>query len=597
MPDPFNFVRHARMYKARLGQWLLRSRFHPLYLAVRPTSRAEDSYTDWVVGAEAALPSSEWHRHHADTFAWKPTISVITPVCNPRREWLNAAIESVRAQSYSHWQLCICDDASEAWVAEYARGLASNDPRVRFIRSDQRLGIAGALNLAGSLASGDIVTFLDHDDVLHRYALHYIAEACQDRQVDIVYSDEDFIDESGRRVNPILKPDWSPDLLLGCMYFSHLFAVKRQSVERAGWFRTSFDGAQDYDLALRITSEPVRVRHIPLVLYHWRRHAGSTAAFSGAKPYTQAAGRRTLEDTMRRRGILGSVQDGPVPNTYYVRRKIATHPLISVVVRSRNAKLLVRCLRSLDEHTAYQNRETIVVRNENTPVRDLDRVSTEFPGIKVIDCPGVRSISHMNNAGARAASGALLIFLSEDVLALEADWLDVMAAHLERKEVGAVGAKLIYPSGAIQHAGVVVGMAGPAGHAGRGTFASDRWPWLDMTRNVSAVSGSCVGLRTPVFQELNGFDESLPDQYGSVDLCLRIGRAGYLIVYEPHAVLRHRMEDSDCAAGAIPENERFRERWSAAVRGPDPYYSPALDRTSEDIRLGDPYSVRRGLSC
>ena len=494
-------MRRARTQKRRLGQWLLHSRLHSLYLLLSPASQAEDAYAAWIEACEATLPSFEWHQQRSEALAWQPVISVITPVCNPRREWLQAAIESVVAQSYANWQLCICDDASdEHWVSEYLGGLASSDPRIRFIRSGGRSGIAGALNLAGSLASGDVVTFLDHDDMLHRYALHYIAEACQDREVNIVYSDEDFIDESGRRVHPVLKPDWSPDLLLGCMYFSHLFAVKRQSVEGAGWFRSSFDGAQDYDLALRITSGPVRVRHIPLVLYHWRRHAGSTAAFSGAKPYTQAAGRRTLEDTMRRRGILGSVQDGSVPNTYYVRRKITTHPLISIVVRSRNPKLLVRCLRSLDEHTAYQNRETIVVRNEDPPASDLGRVSTAYPGIKVIDCPGVRSISKMNNAGARAASGALLVFLSEDVRALEADWLDLLTAHLERKEVGAVGAKLIYPSGAIQHAGVVVGMAGAAGHAGRGIFASDRWPWLDMTRNVSAVSGSCVGMRTAVFR-------------------------------------------------------------------------------------------------
>ncbi len=544
-------ARRAVMRKRQFGQWLLHSPFHPLYLALRPSSRAEDPYRRWIAAREAVLPSAEWHCTRAQSFAWKPVISIIMPVCNPRREWLEAAVDSVRAQSYPHWQLCVCDDASDdCWAAEYLNGLASGDPRIRAMRSDTRLGISGALNAAGSLASGDFVLFLDHDDLLHRYALHYVAEACQDREVEIVYSDHDFLDESGYRADPQFKPDWSPDLLLGCMYFGHLFAVRSQSVERAGWFRSECDGAQDYDLALRLTSKPVRVRHIPLVLYHWRRHAGSTAASSGAKPYTHAAGRRALEDAVKQRGIASDIEDGPVPNTYYVRRKVGGCPPVSVIVHSRDPKRLRRFLRSVDEHTAYRNREVIIVQTESIP----------------------------------KISGAMVVFINEDVRAIHADWLDRLIAHLERKEVGVVGAKLVYPPGAIQHAGVVVGMAGGAGHAGRGIFASNAWPWLDMTREVSAVSGACLAMRTSVFEELKGFDESLPAQYRAVDLCLRGSQAGYLIVYEPRAVLQHAMDDSDgaeCSIGGSP----FHQRWAAVLNAPDPYYSPALDRTSEDIRL------------
>jgi len=574
--------------KRQLGQLLLRSPLHPFYLKIRPRAPATDRYTSLIEQSEAALPLVESLQRRTEAWLWKPLISIIMPTRNPRREWLEAAINSVTGQSYGNWEFCICDDASEdAWVSAYISERASLDPRIRFIRSDSRSGISGALNAAGTLASGEYVAFLDHDDVLHPFALFYVAEACQDRTVKIIYSDEDYLNEAGQCVHPQFKPDWSPDLLLSCMYFGHLFVAARDSIEKAGWFRSCCDGAQDYDLALRITREPVRVRHTRLPLYHWRRHAASTASSAAAKPYTHAAGRKALEDELSRRGTVATVEDGPLANTYFVRRKIIGNPLVSIIICSRNPKLLARCLQSLARHTGYPHRELIVIRHEDAPVPAFDAVLHRF-GATGIRYAGAFNFARMNNAGAEAARGDFLLFLNDDVQALKPDWLEYLVAHLQRPEIGAAGAKLVYPSGAIQHAGIATGIMDGAGHPGRGLFRSDQYAWLDMTRNVSAVTGACLGIRKSVFRELAGFDEAFPVNYNDVDLCLRARGAGYLIILEPRAVLRHDECRSRVRGTRYEERERFYDRWENVLSAPDPYYSPRFDRSTEEIRIADP---------
>ena len=571
----------------RLGQWLLHSPFHPMYVALRRPKPTGNAYTSWMVSRETAFPSREWHQQQAESWTRKPLISVLTPTRNPRREWLKAAMDSVSAQSYEKWQLCVCDDASDQpWVSEYLKARAESDTRIRFIRSKAPLGISGALNSAGILASGEYLAFLDHDDTLHPYALHYVAEAYQDPDVKVVYSDEDHLDEQGRRVQPNFKPDWSPDLLLSCMYFGHLFTAARDVVERAGWFRSCRDGSQDYDLALRITREPVRVRHIPLVLYHWRRHPGSTASSPLAKPYTQAAGRKALEDALAASQTVASVSDGPFPNTYYLTRQIRANRLVSIVICSRNPKLLSRCLRSLDRHTAYSNREIVVVRHENAPNPGFDDVMRRF-GARGVSYSSQFHFSRMNNLGAEASRGEILLFLNDDTEALKADWLEHVVAHLERTEVGVVGGKLLYPSGAIQHAGIVTAMGDGVGHAGRGVFAADGWRWLNLTRNVSAVTGACLGIRKSLFAQLGGFDPQFPVNYNDIDLCLRARQSGYLIVYEPRCILRHDECRTRVGGTRHIERERFHERWADVLGSPDPYYSPSLSTATEQIRLGD----------
>jgi GT2 family glycosyltransferase len=307
-----------------------------------------------------------------------------------------------------------------------------------------------------------------------------------------------------------------------------------------------------------------------------------------AKPYTQDAGRKALIDALASSQTFASVNDGPSANTYFVNREVCGNPLVSIVICSRNPTLLKRCLKSLDHRTEYKNREVVVVRHEVAPNPGFDEALRQF-GARGIPYPNQFHFSRMNNLGAEVSRGEMLLFLNDDTEALKPDWLDHVVAHLERPEVGVVGAKLLYGSGAIQHAGIVTGMGDGVGHAGRGFFAVDEWPWLNLTRNVSAVTGACLGIRKSLFVEMGGFDLQFPVNYNDIDLCLRVRQSGYLIVYEPRCLLRHDECQTRLGGTHHIERERFYERWSQVLSDPDPYYSPSLNRATEQIRIGDLY--------
>ena len=316
-----------------LGRRLLHSPLHPLYLKLRGRQSRDPQYECWVSQEQGALPSFDWHRWRGVQFERQPLFSILMPVYRPKREWLEQAVESIKAQSYSHWELCVCDNASgEAWLPVYFSELAQSDPRIRFASLPERAGIAGATNRAAGLASGDYCGFLDQDDTLSPYALHYVAEALQSGDADAIYTDEDLTNEEGRRWRPVFKPDWSPDLLTACMYFGHFFVVAREAAERAGWLRSAFDGSQDYDLALRVTDGKPVVRHVPRVLYHWRQHEGSTCGNPAAKPAAHEAGRRALEETVRRRRLNASVADGPHLCRYALRWEAPEPGRLTIVV-------------------------------------------------------------------------------------------------------------------------------------------------------------------------------------------------------------------------------------------------------------------------
>lgn len=578
--------RIATDWRGRLGQLLLHSPLHPLYLKIARPRSVDDAWQAWVEREQNALPPRDWFLYRIGQFRSRPTISVAMAVYNPRREWLEVAVESVLRQVYPHWQLCICDDASDApWLADYLGQLAANEARVRYVRAPQRQGISGALNQACHLAAGDYVAFLDHDDVLPAHALHYVAEALQESAADLVYSDEDKLDESGRRVEPIFKPAWSPDLLLSCMYLGHLLVVRRSRLEESGPFRPETDGSQDHDLALRLSDSPLLVRHIPRVLYHWRRHQGSSAASPAAKPYAQAAGRLAIADAMRRRNIAGQVEDGPGPHTYHIDRSAAGAGLASLVICSRDPALIRRCLRSIDRNTDYTDREIVVVEHGcDLRLGDL--------GCKTLRYDGEFNFSAMSNIGARAATGDWIVFLNDDVVPLRRGWLTALAGHMARAEVGIAGARLLYPSGAVQHAGIVTGIMGDTGHPLRYTFGfgSSCWIWPRLTRNVSAVTGACLAIRRTLFEELGGFDEQFPVNFNDADLCLRAIEKGYRVISEPAALLRHDECRTRVPGVRWRERERWRRKWPGKSKAVDPFYSPhlAIDREDASLRVDEP---------
>jgi len=550
-------------WKGRLGRFLLHSPLHPLYLKLARPKAAIDEYQRWVAREQA--PSGELRR--------RPLISIVMPVCDPRREWLEAAVGSVLAQTYECWQLCVCDDASGgSWVAAYFDSLG--DPRIVCVSSAERLGIAGATNRAGKLASGEYVGFLDQDDMLAPFALQAVAEAVQTGDADLIYSDEDRLDERGARVEPVFKPGWSPDLLLCCNYITHFLVASRRRVDQVGWLRGEYNGSQDYDLILRLADGKAEVRHVPRVLYHWRKHADSTAADARIKPYAHGAGKRALEDAVQRRGWKASVEDGLLPNTYRLRRAVSGASQVSIVICTRSPELAKRVVAAINRTTEYRNYEIVLVEHE---------IETGL-AVKCAPYAGPFHFARMNNLGVGRAAGDILVFLNDDVEPLDPGWLTELVAHAERPEVGIVGARLLYPSGAIQHAGMAVGIMEGVGHPYRDTFGSAWWHWLPFTRNVAAVTGACLAIRRSVFEKLSGFDEAFPVNYNDADLCLRARAAGYEVIYEPAAVLRHEECRTRMRGVRMAEMDLWDERWGDWV---DRFYSPHLTRTREDASLHD----------
>jgi O-antigen biosynthesis protein len=562
-------VENSRLFRAlRL--------LHPLFLKLG-SRRAADLYQLWV---EHERPPAE---HSLD---FEPLISIILPVHNPRREWLEAAVDSVTSQTYGRWQLCVCDDASRApWIGEYFVARAAAEPRIRCVRSPEQLGISGASNMALQLAEGEYTAFLDQDDVLAPFALYSIAEAVQDRPADLLYSDHDYLNSEGRRVQPLFKPAYSPDLLYTSMYFGHLLVVRTDKLREAGGLRPAYDGSQDYDLALRLTENSAAVLHIPRMLYHWRQHAGSTALDAGAKPFTQAAGYQALSEVIARRDPLATVEAGPLANTYRVRWPAPVDLKASLIICSRNAKLLARCLQAIERRTYHPTREIVVVEHRSAgTAADLDRL-LETQDCQRVPYTGPFHYAIMNNLGARRATGEVLVFLNDDVEPLKPQWLAELLSHARRPEVGIVGAKLLYPSGAIQHAGVAVGIMDGAGHPFRHLLAAPHWTWLQFPRNVSAVTGACLAVRREVFEELDGFDVLFPVNYNDVDLCLRAREAGYEVVLEPVALLRHKECQSRQPIVRVEESDLLDGRWDIWRESGDPFLSPYLSRTSEEATL------------
>ena len=561
--------------------------------------QARADYEQWVTSYDTLVEADRaLIRQRVEDLEWKPSISVVMATHETPEIWLRRAIESVRAQLYPHWELCIADDAStaphvRAVLAEYA----ALEPRIKVVHRETRGHIAAASNDALALATGSFVTFLDHDDELAEHALYRVASEIQeDRDVAIVYSDEDKIDESGSRYDPYFKPDWNPDLLLAQNYVAHLCLYRTDLVRELGGLRSGYDGAQDWDLVLRAgwAVEPARIRHIPNVLYHWRAVPGSSARAADEKHYVRAAQRKTLEAHLERTGTAARVE--PAAQIHWrVRYALPEpRPRVTLIVPTRDGyRFLSRCVDSVLEKTGYGNVELLVVDNQSTDPRTrryLEELSAR-PEATVIRYDAPFNYAAINNFAAERASGEVLALVNDDVEAISPGWLEEMVSHAIRPEIGAVGAMLYYPNGTIQHAGIILGIGGVAGHAH--TYQPRGHPGQAcrgmLVQDVSAVTGACMVLRRSVFEEVGGFDEAhLEIAFNDVDLCLRIRARGYRIVWTPFAELYHHesasrgYEETPTQQARFEREERYmKELWGPVLRN-DPAYNPnlALDRES-----------------
>ncbi len=547
-------------------------------------------YTRWRERHAPTAARLEAMRAEVGGFRYRPLLSVLTPVYETPESWLRRCIESVRNQVYPDWELCLVDDGSrKPRVGQVLAEHAAADPRIRVETLDANSGIVGASSRALAMARGEFVVLLDHDDELAPDALFEVARRIGEQpDVDLVYSDEDKIDRRGRLVEPFFKPDWCPDLLMGMNYVSHLGVYRRSLVEEVGGFRSGFEGSQDWDLVLRVAERTRRIAHVPKVLYHWRMSGSSAAASTGAKPYAYRAARKALEEALARRGRAGRVDQIPNTGIFQVRYDIRGAPLISVIVPTRDRMDLLRpCVSSILEKSTWRNFELLVIDNGSADpetLRYLERLPQPHRSV-LYDKPF--NWSALNNFAAREARGEYLLFLNNDTEVIEPAWMEAMLEHAQRPEVGAVGAKLLYPDRTIQHAGVLLGVGGCANHAYR-FLPEDTAGYMGMAlvaRNYSAVTGACMMVRRAVFEEVGGFDEKLRVAYNDVDFCLRLGERGYLVVYTPLASLLHFESASRRELSPAEDEGLLRRRWGPVLSA-DPCYNPNLGVEREGFQLG-----------
>jgi O-antigen biosynthesis protein len=561
-----------------------------------------NDYAIWAAACEAVRydPARAARRvERLSRHARRPLVSVITPVYDTPAEVLDAAIRSVRTQLYPDWELCLHDDASpRPHVRPILERHAAEDPRVRVSFAARNSGISAASNAALALARGQYVALLDHDDLLTPDALLEMVETIDATGADLLYSDEDKVDPDGNRTDPFFKPDWSPDFLLSINYCCHLTVARRDLVEAVGGFREGFEGSQDYDLWLRLSERASRVEHVPVVLYHWRQVPGSTSVEISNKNYAHERSRRAIGEALERRDVRGRVDDGPVPTTFRVVRALDREPLVSAIIPTRDrVDLLARAVEGIERSTDYRNVEILIVDNGSSEPETLEYLRATPH--RVVRDDGPFNFSRLNNRAAGEARGELLLLLNNDTEPLRADWLRRMVEHAVRPEVGIVGAKLLYPGGKVQHAGVVLGIGGVAGHAHKhapGNAEGYRHA-ADLIRNCSAVTGACMLVRRDVFDALGGLNETnLAVAFNDVDFCIRARERGFLVVWTPEALLTHYESESrgfDLNPGEI---DYMLRRWSEVLFR-DPYYSPNLTLLHEDLSfdLSKPDGYRVGV--
>ncbi len=514
-----------------------------------------------------------------------PLLSVVVPVYRPDLGYLRECTSSVVGQSYGSWELWLSDDGSQDRGLTTLMGeLAAAEPRVKCLAAADNGGISVATNRAVDVAAGEFVVLLDQDDTLEADALAEVAAAISGcDEVDVIYSDEDRLGRDGRRQQPHFKPDWDPDLLLSFPYLGHVTVVRRRLLSQIGAFRSRFDGSQDYDMMLRATEEARRIVHIPKVLYHWRVVPGSAAGDPMAKPWAHDASRRALADAVARRGIDGSISDGPFPGAYHLRRAVHGSPTVGVIIPFRDqAALTVECLDSLRRSPGYEISQIVLVDNGSTEpeTRVLRRQLEDKPRTRVLDYPGAFNWAAINNLAVEACQTDLLLFLNNDIEATSDGWLHALVELGQRPEVGAVGARLVYPDGKVQHAGVVLGMQGIAAHLFNGLPPGRHgyFSWDRLVRGYSALTAACMLVRRDVFEEVGGFGEVYPVAFNDIDFCLKLGRAGYRLLYTPHAQLTHYESVSRGLSGYSHDFQAFLARWWDQLQQDDPAYNPNLGR-------------------
>ncbi|HDT7998037.1 TPA: glycosyltransferase family 2 protein [Enterococcus faecalis] len=573
---------------------------HTIQRAKIEKLRNQASYPNWLARNEVL--DIEAMTQEIATFHYQPKISIAMPVYNVEEKWLRLCIDSILNQVYTNWELCMADDAStDPNVNKILTEYQQLDERIRVVFREQNGHISEATNSALAIATGEFVALLDNDDELAINAFYEVVKVLNENpELDLIYSDEDKIDMDGNRSDPAFKPDWSPDLLLGTNYISHLGVYRRSILEEIGGFRKGYEGSQDYDLVLRFTEKTTkeRITHIPKVLYYWRMLPTSTAVDQGSKGYAFEAGLRAVQDALVRRGINGHATHGAANGLYDVYYDIESEKLVSIIIPTKNGyKDVQRCVSSIIEKTTYQNYEIIMADNGSTDPK-MHELYAEFeqqlPGrffVESIDIPF--NFSTINNRAAKKAHGEYLLFLNNDTEVITENWLTLMVSFAQQERIGCVGAKLLYPNNTVQHAGVILGLGGVAGHGHYGYPHGDLGYFgrLAINVNYSAVTAACLLMKKADFDAVGGFEEAFTVAFNDVDLCLKVQALGRDNVWLHEAELYHFESQTRGYDDKGKKKKRFEqekvmmeEKWGPLIEN-DPFYNPNLTRDIPNFSL------------
>ena len=568
---------------------------------VKTASTREIPYQKWII---RHLPGNkELEKQRREKFDYQPKISIVVPLYKTPEKYLLQLVESVKAQTYPNWELCLSDGSGEnSPLTSFLKSLEAGDERIKVAYNEQALQISENTNAGIEIATGAYIAFADHDDELTPHALFECVKALnKDRKIRLIYSDEDKMSMDGHKFfQPHFKPDYNPDLLCTVNYICHLFVVQREILDQVGTFRKEFDGAQDYDFIFRCVEavDPSEIYHVTKILYHWRCHEDSTAENPESKTYAFEAGKRAIEEHYHRTGIRAEVYQGEFLGLYRTRFLRDYDPLISIIIPNKDhIEDLKRCMDSIDQKSSYKNYEYIIVENNSTDEKTFQyykNLEEENPKAHVVYWDKEFNYSAINNYGATFAQGEYILLLNNDTEIINETCLEELLGYCMRSDVGAVGARMYYEDDTIQHAGVVIGFGGIAGHCfvlqPRGTTGYCHR--IICAQDYSAVTAACMLVKKSAFDEVGGLTEELAVAFNDIDFCMKLREAGYLIVYNPYAELYHYesksrgLEDTpEKVARFNKEMQIFERRWPDILRNGDPYYNPNLTLKSQDFSL------------
>lgn len=573
-------LRYLKHYGVKEFWVRLHERFEP----------EEVPYGPWY---EQYIPTrEELEKQRKKKWNYGPKISIIVPAYKTPEAFLRQLMDSLLAQTYANWELCIANASPEDASMEYVlKEYAKKDSRILWKKLEENKGIAENTNEAFAMATGEFAGLLDHDDLLAPNALYEVAKALEtEPDIDVLYTDEDKVrgDEVLEHFQPHLKPDFNIDLLRSNNYICHFFVVRKSLLEKTGGFRREYDGAQDYDFIFRCTQAAGKIHHIPEILYHWRTHQSSTADNPESKLYAFEAGKRAIEENLRQNGLIGEVSHTKDYGFYRVKYPVQGEPLVSIIIPNKDAKEdLEKCIQSILEKSSYTNYEILIVENNSTgeEIFSYYKELSENSRIRLLRWKREFNYSAINNYGAKKAKGDYLLFLNNDTEVISPDWIEEMLGFCQRPDTGIVGARLYFGNNTVQHAGTVIGIGGIAGHMFT-DMPRERSSYMHkaaIIQDLSAVTAACMMVKRQVFDEVQGFEEQLSVAFNDVDFCLRVREKQYLVVYDPYVELYHYESKSRGAEDSKEKVRRFQSeiefmrcRWETLLKKGDPYYNKNL---------------------